>query len=244
MTFPGLTDPAAAVRAMIARGEQALFDRVVDAMATTTVDTARNKLRQQVEDLHRLLNAVPHRAAGAAADLARGRQARPLSAGEMALVTEAYTGRLYSPDIRIVDGPGRSVAAMLAFGHGNPAITIGNTIFVRHETYVSYGGANLAQTEQGIGLIVHECMHVRQYATLGFRVFGIRYYSELRAHHNDPDELYDYEHRDLDFAHETLEGQADILGNYAEMRHSANPARRARADFAKKKLRGTGYYGL
>ena len=102
----------------------------------------------------------------------------------------------------------------------------------------------MSKSYDGLELLLHEYTHVVQYATLGFAVFGQRYVRELRAHHNDPNELYDYGSRNNDWAHETLEGQAQIVGNYARATHAApNPNRRRLADELRAKLRDTGIYG-
>lgn len=231
---------------MISQAANALLDRVVGATADaarSVIVTARRNLFQRAEDLMALLGQVPHKAADIIADGFRGGAARLLTTGERHLVVEAFGYRVDPALVRIVRGAGRSPVAEVAFLHGNPAITIGNTVYVSTETYDRYHAEDLSVSDRGIGLLIHEFTHVTQYASLGYARFARRYASDLRAHHYDPDELYDYPSRNLDFAHETLEGEAQIVGDYAEKRNSRVAVSRALAERARLKLRGTGIYG-
>lgn len=242
MGYPGFDDPIAAIRAMIAREQQALFDRVVAGMgnaAGAAVGAARRNLFQRADDLRALLAAVPHRAANAVANLDRGPHARRLTAAETARVAEAYGSRIDPADVRIVDGAGLSAIAAVAFLHGNPAITVGNTIYIRHDRYKP----DMTLTTRNLNMLIHECMHVVQYKELGFARFGKRYLDEMRENGNDPERLYKYKSRKLDFAHETLEGEAAIVGDYAGFRGSSNPGDRERAERLRPRLHGTGIYG-
>ncbi len=242
MGYPGLDDPIAAIRATIAREQQALFDRVVAGIgsaAGAAAASAQRNLFHRADDLRLLLTSVPHRAANAIADLDRGWSARRPTAGEIAKVREAYGTRVDPNAVRIVDGSGLSAIAAVAFLHGNPAITVGNTIYIRHPDYRT----DLSRAAAPINMLIHEFMHVIQYAELGFVRFGKRYLAEMNANGNDPNRLYDYQHRKLDFAHETLEGQAAIAGDYAGGRASPNPVARANASRLRPRLHGTGIYG-
>ncbi|UAJ09151.1 eCIS core domain-containing protein [Glacieibacterium megasporae] len=242
MGYPGFDDPIAAIRATIAREQHKLFDRVVAGIgsaAGAAAGTARRNLFQRADDVCELLAAVPHRAANGIANLDRGWSARRLTAGETARVAEAYSGRVDPSAVRIVDGAGLSAIAAVAFLHGNPAITVGNTIYIKHEYY----SADLTKTVGDVNMLVHEFMHVIQYKELGFARFGKRYLAEMRANGNDPDRLYDYKHRKLDFEHETLEGQAAIAGDYAGGRASPLAADQRNAAALRPRLRGTGIYG-
>lgn len=73
--------------------------------------------------------------------------------------------------------------------------------------------------------------------------FGARYAAELRAHGYDADQLYEYQSRNLPFTGETLEGQAQIVGDLAGARRGATPADAALANALRGKLQGTGIYG-
>lgn len=242
MAYPGLPDPLAAIRAMIAQGEQALFDRVVGGIgsaAGSAVGTMRRNLFQRADDLKKLLVSVPHRAANAVADLDRGPHARRVTAGEAALVRQAYGSRVDPGEVRIVDGAGWSAIAAVAFLHGNPAITVGNTIYMRHDHY----RPDLTTRTDDVNTLIHEFMHVIQYKELGFVHFGARYLTELKASGGDPNKLYDYKHRHLDFARETLEGQAAIVGDYAGDRVSPKLADQQAGARLQPRLHGTGIYG-
>lgn len=248
MAYPELPDPIAAIRAMIAREQQALFDRVVPgsgpgcgvrSAAGAAAGAVRRNLFQRADDLRTLLASVPHRAANAIADLDRGAHTRALTAGEAALVRQAYGSRVNPGDVRIVDGAGWSAVAAVAFLHGNPAITVGNTIYVRHDRY----RPDMTTRTDDVNTLIHDHMHVLQYKELGFARFGSRYLSELKANGGDPNRLYDYESRKLDFAHETLEGQAAIVGDYAGDRVSPKAADRQAGVRLQPRLHGTGIYG-
>lgn len=242
MPFPQFDDPLAAVRRVISREANVLLDRVVGAAVDTTgsaVHRAQRNLFQRADDLTTLIGEVPHKAAETIVDLDRGFSARRLTAAEASRVTQAYGARVNPADVRIVDGPGLSAIAAVAFLHGNPAITIGNTIYIRHDRYKP----DMTLTTQDLNMLIHECMHVIQYKELGFARFGKRYLAEMRKNGNDPDRLYDYKSRKLDFAHETLEGEAAIVGDYAGFHASSNPADRERAERLRSRLHGTGIYG-
>ena len=242
MPFPQLDDPLAAVRRMISREANVLLDRVVGAAVDTAgsaVRKAQRNLFQRADDLTTLIGEVPHKAAETITDLDRGFSARRLTAAEAARVTEAYGARVNPADVRIVDGPGLSAIAAVAFLHGNPAITVGNTIYIRHDKYK----ADLTATTRDLNTLIHEVMHVIQYKELGFARFGKRYLAEMKANGNDPNRLYDYESRKLDFAHETLEGQAAIAGDYAGGHASSKPTDRQDAERLRSRLHGTGIYG-
>lgn len=245
LPFPSLPDPFEIARRALTRLENALLDRVVKAGSTavaTTVDGARHNMSAVAGEVMTLLGKLPHTLANGIVDLDRGTGARRLTGTEMQLVVEAYGARVAPADVRIVRGAGLSVFATIAFMHGNPAITIGNTMYLKSDlNEIDY--AELSNTMRGLELLLHEYTHVVQYATLGFGAFGKRYVAELRAHHNDPNELYAYETRNNDWQHETLEGQAQIVGDYTKARHAAaNPMNSRLADQLRAKLAGTGIY--
>lgn len=142
----------------------------------------------------------------------------------------------------IVRGPGLSAFARTAFWNGNPAITIANTIYPAEAIYDKVPG-DMSRMEFGVELLLHEFTHVVQYATLGFARFGAKYSADLRAHGFNAEKVYAHEERALTFGQETLEGQAEMVGDYAAGRASSNAAKKTVADRVKPKLRGTGIYG-
>lgn len=197
---------------------------------------------QAAQTLMALLSGLPRDLGDAVADAGRGPHARRLNPAERALVVKIH-GMVVNPDdVRIVRGPGYSPLAKAAFLHGNPAITIGNTIYINYH-YYDLTPRDLTSSEDGINMLAHEYMHVTQYKRFGYGNFTRRYVADLDANNYDPEKTYAYQNRKLDFAHEPLEGQAQIVGDYTSDRLSANPAHRAQAKLLQPRLRGTGIYG-
>ena len=62
--------------------------------------------------------------------------------------------------------------------------------------------------------------------------------------HGDDGEMYRYWKRRRSFADETLEGQAEMLGNYSSVRDSRNPALTAKRNSLRRRLAGSGVDGL
>lgn len=231
-------------RRLLAAGERELFDRLIAAGSTGTIavtSSIRGNIAGTIDSVMILLGKLPHALANAIVDMDRGTAARRLTIGETAQVAEAFGTRIQPQQVRVVRGAGLSLFAHGAFLHGNPAITIGNTIYIKSDLSVAH--ADLSTMPLSIELLLHEYTHVVQYATLGFCGFGRRYLIELRANGNDPDKLYKYADRNRDWRHETLEGQAEIVGDYARARLSPNnPNSRKTAEMLRGKLRGTGIY--
>ncbi len=119
---------------------------------------------------------------------------------------------------------------------------MGNTIYIK-ANLGNLTHSDLSKSLRGIEMLLHEYTHVVQYATLGFATFGRRYAAELRASGYDPDKLYDYQSRNNDWRHETLEGRAQIVGDLAKARKiPANPNNSTLANALRNKLKGTGIY--
>ena len=83
-----------------------------------------------------------------------------------------------------------------------------------------------------------------QYKKMGHGPFFARYGADLRKHGFDADELYRYKRRTTTWATETLEGQAEIAGAYAEQRFTRVPAAAAVVVELERRLKGSGLYGL
>lgn len=123
------------------------------ASARDTVGDWAGKVRDQ-------LGSLPNSAANALADSMRGSSARTLTAGETTALRSAFGRDIDLSNVRIVDGPGRNPDAWLAFNvGGNPAITEGNTVFMRSDHY----SGDLSKSAKGINTLVHEFAHVNQY---------------------------------------------------------------------------------
>lgn len=225
----------------LARHEQRLVNALL-SLPGAVVDNGRAAVAQLLTESLDLLGRLSHGAADAIIEASRGPHARPLTQRELRLVQEAFGNRLSPARVRVVPGPGYSAIAVAAFANGNPAITLGNTIFLK-PGFDWLRTAELPQTIGGLRLLVHEWTHVIQYATLGYAAFGRRYAAELRSHGGDADQLYDYQTRNLPFAGETLEGQAQVVGDLAAATRGRTPADAVRAQMLRSKLRGTGIYG-
>lgn len=242
---PGF-DPFEQVRrrfaAELARQEQRLVDMVL-GVPSAIVDRARGRAAQVLTESLVFLGRLSHGAVDAILETSRGPSARALTPREQKLVQEAFGNRVPPARVRIVPGPGLSKIAAVAFLNGNPAITLGNTIFLKPGVaYLRYQDISL--TLGGLELLLHEWTHVIQYATHGYAAFGARYAAELRAHGGDADKLYKHDERNVPFNGETLEGQAQIVGDLAGAVRGKKPEDAARARMLRSKLSGTGIYGL
>jgi hypothetical protein len=161
---------------------------------------------------------------------------RKLTAGEIALTRAAFQDRIAHESVQIVDGPGTSFAAHIAFMHGNPAITLGSTIY-----YKLWYTADFAGPDTNAGSFLHEMTHVWQYAALGQGPFFARYTKELARTGGNPDKLYEYEAGVDLFTRATLEAQAQMVEDYSRALWGKNAARVAELA---KNLAGSKVYGL
>jgi hypothetical protein len=161
---------------------------------------------------------------------------RTLTAGETALARAAHGDRIAYQSVRIVDGPGTSFAAHIAFMRGNPAITLGSTIYFK-----KWYTADFAGPKTNAGSFIHEMTHVGQYAALGQGPFFARYTAELAKVGGNPDKLYQYKAGEDLFTKATLEAQAQMVEDYSRALWGKNAARTAELA---KNLAGSGVYGL
>lgn len=197
-----------------------------------------NDKANQIKDK---LASLPSDAANALADSMRGPKARTLTSGEQAQLGKIFSNRSIDlSNVRIVDGAGNNPAAAAAFRNGNPAITIGNTVYVKPGTY----SADFSKTAKGVELLAHEFAHVDQYQDLGFGSFGVKYAKDLASVGGDPNKAYRYETRNTTFKTETLEGQAQMVGDYAEYKAGGKNLSPAQVKDVENRLRGTGFFGL
>jgi hypothetical protein len=231
---------------ILSEAEWILLNRALEmtgaALVRTTVRKVSN-IRQAAADTMSMLGKLLHEEANKVADKDRGPHARPLTPGERRLVIEAYGANPDPSRVRIVPGPGLSFVALGAFFNGNPAITVGNTIYLRWWLKkIDY--SDLSRTPQGMNMMLHEYAHVMQYHRLGFGPFYGRYGRELEKAGWDDDKLYDYDERSQSYDAETLEGQAAMVGDYAVARRRSDARGRANAAELRKRLKGSGVYGL
>lgn len=186
------------------------------------------------------LTALPGDAANALADSMRGPSARTLTTGETAALRRAFGNSVDLGNVRIVDGPGHNPDAAIAFNvGGNPAITEGNTVYIRSDHYAK----DLSSTAEGVNTLVHEFTHVRQYQQMGFGHFFAKYASDL-ASIGDRNKVYDYASRTSNFASETIEGQAAMVGDYAGYKAGEKGLQPQEVVSIEQKLKGTGLFGL
>ncbi|HMG45923.1 MAG TPA: hypothetical protein VK614_00485 [Allosphingosinicella sp.] len=161
---------------------------------------------------------------------------RGLTAGEMAMARAAFGDRIGYQGVRIVDGPGTSFAAHTAFMRGNPAITLGATIYFK-----LHYSEDFAKPGQAARRFIHEMTHVWQYGALGQLGFFTRYGKELAEAKFKPNDMYKYEAGKTLFNDAGLEAQAQMVEDYSSALWGKNAAKTA---LLAKNLAGSGVYGL
>lgn len=162
---------------------------------------------------------------------------RPLTAGEVGLVGEAFQGRIDCRTLRLVDGHDGNPLPRAAFRKGNTAITLRRTIYFGAHYRPDFACAD----PQACGLFIHEMTHVWQYKQLGLLRFFLRYGRELAACRFDARAMYRYLPGETRFAEARLEAQAQMVGDYCE---AALRGDSARAKLIGANLEGTGLFGL
>jgi hypothetical protein len=239
-TFPGQFDPKKILGDIL---DEAV-NRVGDFIIGKAIDFGQKSLgwlNDKTNQIQDKLASLPSDAANAVADSMRGPKARTLTSGEQAQLNKIFSNRSIDlSNVRIVDGPGNNPAAAAAFRNGNPAITIGNTVYVKPGTY----SADFSKTAKGVELLAHEFAHVEQYQRLGFGSFGVKYAKDLASVGGDPNKAYRYETRNTTYNTETLEGQAQMVGDYAEYKAGGKNLSAAQVKDVENRLRGTGFFGL
>ncbi|MDZ7588308.1 MAG: DUF4157 domain-containing protein [Parasphingorhabdus sp.] len=241
--IPGVPD----VGELLKRGASvvggAIIDRALDGLGALGREATR-QVRDQIADwagqIKDQLAALPSQAANALADSMRGPNARTLTAGEQAAVRHAFGNSIDLSNVRIVDGPGRNPDAWTAFNvGGNPAITEGNTVYIG-QNYSS----DFSRSPEGIRTLVHEFTHVRQFQQLGFGSFAARYAGDLANARGNRNEPYDYASRTTAWRNEPLEGQAQMVGDYAMYKAGGGNLTTAQAASIERRLAGTGIFGF
>jgi hypothetical protein len=146
--------------------------------------------------------------------------ARPLTEGEVALARTAFGDEPPYDKVRLRKGAGMNAAAAIAFMRGNPAITLIRTVYFKTPWHRDFSTADPRSKAE----LLHELTHILQYERLGPLGFGFRYARELAAFRFRPGRLYDYKKAGKKFPQATLEGQAEMVGNYAEAKLNNNAA--------------------
>ena len=163
---------------------------------------------------------------------------RGLTQGEIAMLREAFAEKVDYMPIRLSDGAGANLLARAAFRQKrNWAMTYLNTIHYNDGRF----SADFSQDPdpRHRALLFHEMTHVWQYKTLGLVSFAIRYGANFVSCNFDPMRTYDYSKAER-FGEATLEGQAQMVGDYYLERNKAS----AREAALREKLKDTGFYGL
>ncbi len=146
--------------------------------------------------------------------------ARRLTAGEIALARTVFGNEPPYDKVRLRRGAGINAAAAIAFMRGNPAITLVRTIYFNSPWHEDFSAANARDKAD----LLHEMTHILQYHRLGILGFALRYARDLAANRLDPNRLYKYKEAGTKFPKATLEGQAEMVGNYAEARLAGDEA--------------------
>jgi hypothetical protein len=115
-------------------------------------------------------------------------------------------------EVRLRRGAGINAFAAIAFLRGNPAITLIRTVYFKSAWHSDFSAADARARAE----LLHELTHILQYRRLGGLRFALRYTRELAAHGFRPGRLYAYRASGKTFPTATLEGQAEMVGNYAE----------------------------
>lgn len=162
---------------------------------------------------------------------------RGLTAGEAALLRDAFGDRLDCRRVRLRRGAGGNPVAAIAFANGNSAIALRRSVYFRTHYSENFTQAGVAAQ----ALLHHEMVHVWQFAELGVARFLARYAREFADCRFSPAAMYRYWEGETPFASARLEAQAQMVGDYCEARLCGDVPRQARIAA---NLRGSGFYGL
>jgi hypothetical protein len=162
---------------------------------------------------------------------------RKLTAGEIALASAAFGNKIDYKDVKLCDGPGLEPLAHIAFAKGNPAITVGSTVYFKKDYCADFAAASM----NGKRSFIHEMAHVWQYSALGMPAFFVRYGKDLAKAKGKPDDMYKYTQGVDPFGKAMLEAQAEMIADYSVALWSANPTQLAKVA---KNMKDSGLYGL
>jgi hypothetical protein len=220
----------------LGKGLRDLFNGAVD-MGKQSISW----LRDRAGEIKNKLISLPGAAANALADSMRGPSARTLTSGEESQLRKVFGNNIDLSNVRIVNGAGYNPDAKIAFDvGGNPAITEGNTVYIRSDGYM----ADFSKDPEAIRTLAHEFTHVQQFQQRGFANFFGRYAKDL-ATIGDRNKVYDYASRpNTTYKTETLEGQAKMVGDYANFKAGGSVLTAAEAKDVERRLKGTGIFGL
>ena len=161
---------------------------------------------------------------------------RGLTSAEIEMARKAFAGQITYGRVKISDGPGNNFAAQIAFAKGNPAITLGSTIYFKRDYCPDF-----CATGKDRKSFMHEMAHVWQYQRFGRADFLLRYGQEFLAVGGKPNDMYVYRRGVTKFSEAMLEAQASMIADYSEALWTGNADQKARLA---KNLEGSGVYGL
>jgi uncharacterized protein DUF4157 len=161
---------------------------------------------------------------------------RKLTEGEITLARAAFGDKIKYGRVRLSDGPGNNAFAHMAFAKGNPAITIGSTVYFKRDFCPDFSAPGKNRKSY-----MHEMTHVWQYQTLGMPAFFARYGAEFVQVGGKPGDMYKYTKGVTKFDEAMLEAQANMIGDYSEALWAGNEA--GKATIARN-VAGSGLYGL
>lgn len=161
---------------------------------------------------------------------------RPLTAGEIALTRAAFGGKIDYARVKLSDGPGNNPLAHMAFAKGNPAITIGSTVYFKQDFCPDFSAPGRNRK-----CFIHEMTHVWQYQRMGMPAFFLRYGEDLLKARGRPDDMYNYAAGAAKFGEAMIEAQAEMVCDYSEAMWTGDAARQA---LLAKNLAASGVYGL
>lgn len=162
-------------------------------------------------------------------------QQRGLVPGEVSLATAAFGSKIDYGKVKISDGPANHPFAHMAFAKGNPAITIGSTIYFKIGYCTDFSAAGEDRRS-----FIHEMTHVWQYQAMGMPAFFLRYGADFLGAGGDADAMYEYPEAQS-FADAMIEAQAEMVANYSTALWSGAAAERTKRA---RNLAGSGVYGL
>jgi hypothetical protein len=198
-------------------------------------------LKDRAGEIKDKLVSLPNGAANALADSMRGPSARTLTSGEQTELRKVFGNSIDLSNVRIVNGAGYNPDAKIAFDiGGNPAITEGNTVYIKSDGYK----ADFSKDPEDIRTLAHEFTHVYQFQKMGFGSFFGKYAKDLVTI-GDRNKIYDYNSRpNTTYKTETLEGQAQMVGDYARYKAGDTSFSAQRIQNIENRLKGTGLFGL
>jgi uncharacterized protein DUF4157 len=160
---------------------------------------------------------------------------RKLTAGEVALARAAFGDKIDYGRVKLSDGPGNQPIAHAAFAKGNPAITIGATVYFKTGYCPDFSAPG-----QDRRTFIHEMTHVWQYRMLGMPAFFARYGAEFLQVGGKPNDMYKYK-PETKFGEAMLEAQADIVRDYSMAVWAPDEVKKAKLA---KNMAKSGLYGL